>query len=307
MKAAQISEYGDPSVVKIVEVKKPEVKPGYVLVKVQAAGLNPYDTTVRSGSVKDAIPQELPITLGGDIAGIVAEVGPGVTGFNVGDIVYGQANVVAGNSGAFAEYAVTKAEQIGKAPSNLSIQEAASISLIGVSALQALTQHIDLKSGQKIFITGGAGGIGSIAIQLSKHLGAYVATSASGGGIEIARSLGADEVFDYKTQDYTQSLSGYDAAYDTVGGDELERIVSILKDGGIAVSMAGQPEEKQGIISISQGTVVNTSKLNNLKELIEKGVIKPKIGKMFPLDEVQDAFRARESGAISGKIVLDIS
>lgn len=307
MKAAQINNYGDPSVVKIVEVKKPEIKPGYVLVKVKATSLNPYDTIVRVGYLQDSMPLELPITLGGDIAGTVAEVGIGVTGFNVGDIVYGQANVVAGNSGAFAEYALTKAEQIGKAPTNLSIEEVASLSLIGVSALQALTEHINLKTGQRIFISGGAGGIGSIAIQLAKHLGAYVATSASGAGIEIAKSLGADEIFDYKVQDYTQSLSGYDASYDTVGGKELTRIVSILKDGGIAVSMVGQPDQKDGIRSITQMTKVNTSKLDSLRGLVEKRIIKPKVGKVFPLDEVQDAFRAREGGAISGKIVLDIS
>ena len=306
MKAAQINEYGDPSVVRINEVEKPHVTEGQVLVEVTAASLNPFDTMIRAGYMKDAIPLTFPATLGGDIAGTVVEVGDGVDVVTIGDTVYGQANVVAGNSGAFAEFAATSAGQVAKAPTNISIDEAASLPLIGSSALQALAEHIKLQAGQKILITGGAGGIGLIAIQIAKHLGAYVAATATGEGITSTQQQGADQVIDYKTQDYTEILSDFDAVFDTVGGEELQRVAQILKEGGVAVSMVGQPEAKTGIETIAQMTQVSTDKLNQLRELVEAGVVKPNIGQTFSLTEVQQAFTARESGTVSGKVVLRI-
>lgn len=306
MKAAQITEYGDASTVSVVEVEKPSVSEGKVIVKVKASSLNPFDTMVRAGYLQEMIPLQLPVTLGGDIAGEVVEVAEGIKNVAAGDTVYGQANVVAGNSGAFAEYAATAAGQLAKAPSDITIQEVASLPLIGTSAIQALEEHINLQSGQKILITGGAGGIGQIAIQIAKNLGAHVATTASGDGINIVKGLGADQVFDYKSDDYTQSLSDYDAVFDTVGGEELKRIVSILKEGGIAVSMVGEPEKKEGVTTVSQMTHVTTEKLNHLRELVESGVVKPNVGQVFSLNEVQDAFAARESGSVAGKVVLNI-
>jgi NADPH:quinone reductase-like Zn-dependent oxidoreductase len=310
MKAAQISEYGDPSVVKVVEIDRPVVKDGQVLLEVHAASLNPFDSAVRSGKHRQSIPLELPVTLGGDVAGEIVEVGNGVEGFSVGDKVFGQAAVVAGNSGAFAQYAATKAVQIAQAPANLNFNEAASLSLVGVSALQALMKHINLQPGQKIFITGGAGGIGRTAIQLAKHLGAYVAATASGEGMAAAKALGADEVIDYKTQDFTEMLSGYDAAFDTVGGEESAKALDIVKRGGIVVSMVGQPDETKAaeldVTAIGQQTRVNTEILNQLRELIEAGAIKPQIGKVFSLNEAQDAFVARDTGSVDGKVVLEI-
>lgn len=310
MKAAQITEYGDASAVKVVEVDKPSVKEGQVLVEVHASSLNPFDSAVRSGYTKDAFPVQLPITLGGDIAGVAVEVGEGVDGFAVGDKVYGQANAVDGNSGAFAEYAATKAEQVGKAPNNLSFNEAASLPLVGGSAIQGITQHIKLQPGQKLLITGGAGGIGRIAIQIAKHIGAYVAVTASGEGLETAKALGADEVIDYKSQDYIKLLSDYDAIFDTVGGEELTRMLDVIKSGGTAVSMVGQPDEakakERGVTAISQFTRASTEVLSQLRELIESGVVQPQVGKVFQLEEVQAAFVARESGSVNGKIVLEI-
>jgi NADPH:quinone reductase-like Zn-dependent oxidoreductase len=306
MKAAQITEYGDVSVINVVEVEKPAVGAGRVLVKVKAASLNPFDSIIHLGYMQEMMPLEFPVTLGGDIAGEVVEVGEGVGNISVGDTIYGQANVVAGNSGAFAEYAATVATQVAKAPTNVDIQAAASLPLVGSSALQALVEHIQLSAGQKILITGGAGGIGQIAIQIAKHLGAYVATTVATSDVEHAKQLGADQVFDYKTEDYTESLSDFDAAFDTVGGEELKRIVSILKDGGVAVSMGGQPEEKAGVTSVAQMTHVTTEKLNQLRELVEADVVKPNVGKVFTLDEVREAFTAREAGTVSGKIVIEI-
>lgn len=306
MKAARIHEYGDASVVHVEDTDKPTAGDGQVVVEVHTASLNPFDSMVRQGYLKETIPLQLPVTLGGDIAGTVVEVGKGVDIVAVGDTVYGQANVVAGNSGAFAEYAVTVAGQVAKAPQNVSIIDAASLPLVGVSALQALVDHINLQPGQKLFVNGGSGAIGRIAIQIAKHLGAYVATTATGEGVDVAQSLGADEVIDYKAQDYTQLLNGYDAAFDTVGGEALANIAHVVKDGGVAVSMAGEPAADRDITTVSQWTRVSTDKLNVLRDLIEKDIVTPGVGKVFNLDDVQQAFVARESGDVKGKVILQI-
>lgn len=306
MKAAQINEYGHADKVEVVETDTPRAGEGQVQVEVQAASLNPFDTMVREGYVAGMI-KSLPITLGGDIAGVVRAVGQGVDDVAVGDIVYGQANVVAGNSGAFAEYAVTKAEQVAKAPANLDITEAASLPLIGVSALQALVDHIKLESGQKIFIHGGGGGIGSVAIQVAKKIGAYVATTATGDDLEYVTGLGADEVIDYKASDFSQSLHDYDAVFDTVGGDDFTKSLDILKKGGIAVSMAADADEakasERGVTTIHQMTHVTSDKLKELTKLVEEGTVTARINKVYDLADIQAAFEARESGA-KGKIVI---
>lgn len=305
MKAAQIKEYGSADNVEVVEVDKPATAAGQVLVEVYAASLNPFDTMVREGYVAAMIPS-LPITLGGDIAGVVAAVGEGVEGLSVGDEVYGSANVVAGASGAFAEFAVTSAEQLGKKPTKHSFEEAAATVLVGVSALQALDQHINLQPGQKILIHGGAGSIGSIAIQVAKHTGAYVATTVKTDDIDYVKSLGADEVIDYKTQDFTKIVQDFDAVFVTAG-DALDASIAILKPGGIAVSMVGGLDkpaaDTKQVTIIAQMTQVTTELLSKLSDLIEKGVVKARIGKVFPLADVQAAFKARESGS-TGKVVL---
>ena len=311
MKTAQINEYGDASAVNVVDADQPIASDGQVLVKVNASSLNPVDSAIRSGYFHQMMPVQFPATLGGDIAGEVVEVGNGVEGFAVGDKVYGQAAVIAGNSGAFAEYAATNAGQLANAPENTSLNEAASLPLVGVSALQALTQHINLQPGQKILITGGAGGIGRIAIQIAKNIGAHVATTVTGEGISAAKSLGADEAIDYKSQDFAEVLSDYDAVFDTVGGEEFAKTLTVLKKGGVAVTMAAQPDQAQaeelGVTAVQQMTQVTSEALSQLRELVESGVVKPQVGKVFSLDEIQEAFTARESGTVSGKVVLEIS
>ncbi len=311
MKAAQFNTYGDPSVINITEVDKPAVGEGMVLVEVHAASLNPFDTKIRAGYMKDFIPLNLPATLGGDIAGVVSEIGEGVANVAVGDKVYGGASAAGGNSGAFAEFAATKSGEVAVMPSNISFEEAAAVTLVGVSAWQAVTQHIKLQSGQKIFINGGAGGIGAIAIMIAKHCGAYVATTASGEGIEAANKLGADEVIDYKSQDFTELLKDYDAVFDTVGDAEVfAKSLAVLKKGGVAVTMgmgADQAKASElGVTVIGQGTKVTTDALNALTKLIDDGVVVPQVGKVFALTEIVDAFIARESGAVSGKVVISI-
>ncbi|MCA9324965.1 NADP-dependent oxidoreductase [Candidatus Saccharibacteria bacterium] len=307
MKAAQIRKFGDPSVVQIVDVSTPEVKEGYVLVKVHAVSLNPFDTAMRIGSV----PFELPATLGGDFAGVVEAVGPDVTNVAVGDKVYGQANILGGNSGAFAEYALTKADQIAKMPTTVSYVEAASLVLVGVSALQGLSEHINLRPGQKILIQGGSGGIGTVAIQIAKDAKAHVATTVNGSVIGTIHALGADEIIDYETQNFEEVLDhDFDAVFDTVGGDTFLRSLNMLKPGGVAVSMIAQPEEtiakEKGVQAMMQHTKVNAERLQALCALIDAGTVTPHVAQTFPFARITDAFTIRETTSITGKIVLEV-
>jgi NADPH:quinone reductase-like Zn-dependent oxidoreductase len=308
MKAAQINTYGSPSVIEINEIDKPALKEGQVLVEVYAASLNPFDSKLREGYMKEHIPLHFPFTLGGDIAGVITELDDNAGDFAIGDKVYGQAAGVGGNSGALAEFAAVFTKSIAKSPNGLDFNETASLPLVGASAIQALNQHIGLQPGQKIFIHGGAGGIGTIAIQLAKHIGAYVATTATGDAIETVKQLGADEVIDYKTTEFTEMLSGYDAVFDTVGGDDFTKSLAILKKGGIAVSMAGQADEvkakKLEVSAVHQATKVTNAVLDTLRELVESNVVKPMVGHVFPLDNIQEAFTARETGTTSGKVVV---
>lgn len=310
MKAAQINSYGGAAVVELNEVDVPALNDGQVLVEVHASSLNPFDTKLREGAMKGMISLQFPATLGGDIAGIVTEVGSDVTTFAVGDKVYGQANVVAGNSGAFAEFAATAAGQVGKLPENIDFEQAASLPLVGVSAWQALVQHIKLQPDQKLFIHGGAGGIGSIAVQIAKHLGAYVAVTATGDDIALVKKLGADAAVDYRQQNFAEQLRDFDAVFDTVGGDDFNKSLAILKPGGMAVSMTMQPNEsaasERGVTAMMQSTRVTTAALDALRQLVEAGVVTPRVGEAFPLSQIQEAFTARESGVVSGKVVIKI-
>lgn len=310
MKAAQIHEYGHADVIKINEIDKPVAGENQVLVAVEAASLNPFDTTVREGHVKEMIPA-LPVTLGGDIAGVVSEVGAGVKDILVGDRVYGTAAAVAGNSGAFAEFARTKTTQLAKAPEGLSFMEAASLPLVGVSAVQALTEHIDLQSGQKIFIHGASGGIGTIAVQIAKHLGAYVAASVRGKDTaDLVQGLGADEVIDTQSQDFATVLRDYDAVFEAAGGEDFDKTLDILKRGGIAVSMLAAADQNKadqlGVKAVTQSTQVTKERLERLCELVEAGVVKAQVAQTFSLDDIQAAFEARESGKTHGKVVIQI-
>lgn len=310
MKAAQISEYGDSSVVQINEVAKPTVAEGQILIEVYAASLNPFDSKIRAGFMKDTLPLTFPVTLGGDMAGVVVELGAGVADFVIGDKVYGQAHVVGGNSGAFAEFAATSAAQVATMPRHMDFKQAAAMPLVGVSALQALRDHIRLQPGQKLFIHGGAGGIGAVAIQIAKHSGAYVAVTASEDNGAYVTALGADEVINYQSQDFTQFLHGYDAVFDTVGGDDFSAAFAILKPGGIAVSMVAPTDMVKakafGVTALTQATKVTSQALSELRGLLEEGIVTPHIASEYRLQVVKDAFEARENSPSRGKIVITL-
>ncbi|MEW6020172.1 MAG: NADP-dependent oxidoreductase, partial [Pseudomonadota bacterium] len=212
MKAAKLMRTGEPpDAVSVLESDRPEPAEGQLLVEVHEAGVNPADVKITEGYM----PAPPGATLGEDFAGVVVETGPGVSGFEPGQQIYGMAGTLNGKgSGSFAEYELVDADAVAPKPSSLSEQEAGALPLTGIMALQAMTEHLDLGPGKKLLIQGGAGGIGSIAIQIAKHLGAYVATTCAGDEFDYVRELGADEVIDYTTERFEQRLSGYDAVYD---------------------------------------------------------------------------------------------
>lgn len=306
MKAAQINKFGHSDVIEIVDIEKPKPGSGQVLVKVYASSINPFDIKFSQGMMPNA---KLPVTLGGDVAGVVTEIGEGVENFQVGNKVYGSANALSGASGAFAEYAAVPAGNLARMPKNLDFLQAAAAVLTGVSAVQAIMEHLNLQPGQKILIHGGAGGIGTIAIQLAKHIGAYVATTATGDGIEYVKKLGANEVIDYKTQNFEEILSGCDAVFDTVGGETYKKSFKVLKKGGIIVSMLGKDEklaEEYRVTAIAQMTKVNTENLNTLTQFIEDNIITVHVDKVYDFDKIKEAFEEKEKGNVLGKIVIEV-
>jgi alcohol dehydrogenase len=281
-----------------------------VLVEVYAAGVNPVDWKIREGYMAKMAPLQFPATLGGDFSGIVETVGAGVLGFKKGDEVYGRDGLPGSGSGSFAEFISVDVKVISRKPKNVSHVEAAALPLTGVSALQALTENIGLSKGKKILIHGGAGGIGTMAIQLAKHLGAYVATTASDNDTQYVKELGANEVIDYKKKSFEDIVHDYDAVYDTVGGDTYTRSYRVLKKGGIIVSMLEQPNselmKRYGVKAIGQFTQATSERLDKLSELVEKGVIKVHIHKTFPLEQAREALDYQQQGKARGKIVIKV-
>ena len=307
--------YGSSEVVEINQNAAAPNDPsdGKVLVKVKAAGVNPIDWKIREGYMQQMIPLQFPSTLGMDFSGTIEKVGAGVSGFNVGDEVYGQASVTRGGSGAFAEIALANADSIAHKPKSLNHQEAAGLPLVGVSAWQALVETIGLTDGQKkILIHGGAGGIGSIAIQLVKRRGAYVATTASTNDKQFVKELGADEVIDYKTQTFEDLLPhDYDVVFDTVGGETYKRSFEVLKrDSGMIVSMLEQPNQQMmeqfGVKAIFQFTQVNRERLTKLAQWVDQNNIRVNVDRTFPLEEAGKALDYQKDVHPRGKVVLAI-
>jgi alcohol dehydrogenase len=314
MKSAQIKTYGDSEVLEINQSTPSINDPseGMVLVTVKAAGVNPSDWKVREGFFKQMAPLQFPAILGMDFSGVIEKVGESISSSDLkqGDEVYGQAGVLAGGSGAFAEMSLAKADKIAHRPRTLSHEQAAGLPLVGVSAWQALVETMRLSKGQKILIHGGAGGVGSIAIQLAKHLGAYVATTVSTNDIQFVKEeLGADEAIDYKTQTFEELLPhDYDAVFDTVGGETFTRSFKVLKRGGIIVSMLEQPNQglmdQFGVKAVYQFTQVNKERLTRLAEWVDQNNIRVNVERTFPLDEARTALDYQRDVHPRGKIVL---
>jgi alcohol dehydrogenase len=311
MKSAQINQYGGSEVIEInPSTSEPTVSSGKVLVTIKAAGVNPADWKIREGGLQQIISLQFPSTLGMDFSGVVKQVGEGVppSEFKQGDEVYGQAGVVNGGSGAFAEMALANKESIAHKPKRLSHPESAALPAVGVSAWWALVDDIGLSNGQKILIHGGAGGIGSIAIQLAKNLGAYVATTVNTNDKQFVQELGADIVIDYKTQTFEDLLHDYDAVFDTVGGDTYRRSFKVVKKGGIIVSMLEQPDSElmnqYGVKAIFRFTQATRERLTKLAQWIDQNNIRVNVEKKFSLDEAGDALDYQKDVHPKGKVVL---
>lgn len=311
MKAVQIKSYGEVESITIVDdANLPTASKDQVVVDVATASLNPFDWIVIQGYAQQFLPLVLPVAIGSDFAGIITSVGENVSEYSIGDAVYGQGAVFSGGTGAFAEMLTADIHKIAHKPKNISFKEAASLPLVSMSAVQALETHIKLARGQKILIHGGAGGIGTIAIQLAKTIGAYVITTVRGRDADFVRNLGADQVIDFETQAFETRVSELDAVFDTSGGKGGTTSFDVLKKGGVFVSMNGQPDAelaaKHNVTAIGQNTQGTNEMLRHITDLVESGKIKPQVDKMFPLNDVRGAFTYLTTGRPRGKVVLQI-
>lgn len=313
MKAVQIDRYGDSNVMFVNDkISLPKPSKEKLLVDIIAAGVNPIDWKIRQGMMKDMINLEFPLTLGMDFSGTVKQVGENtITDLKEGDEVYGQASVTTGGSGSFAEMAIADNDTIAPKLKEITFEEASAIPLVGVSAWQAIVDNMGLIKDQKILIHGGAGGIGSIAIQLAKKIGAYVATTVSSDDKRFVTDLRADEIIEYKSQNFEEILQDYDAVLDTVGGETYRKSFQILKKGeGVIVSMLEQPDpnlmKNYDAKSMFQFTKVNREHLTQFAEWMSNNKIQIHIDKVFPLEESAEALDYVKESHPRGKVILKI-
>lgn len=301
----------------MVEVNKtasvPSISSGKILVNVKASGVNPSDWKIREGYFQQMAPLQFPSTLGGDFSGIVKQIGEDddiSSDFKQGDEVYGYTSVLNGGSGAFAELALANKDSIAYKPKSLNHLEAAGLPLVGFCAWQALVENIGLSKDQKILIHGGAGGIGSIAIQLANHLGAYVTTTVSTNDKQFVQELGADHIIDYKKENFEDVIHDYDAVLDTVGGETYIRSFKVLKKGGIIVSTLEQTNSElmnqYGIRAMFQFAQVNRERLTKLARWVDQNNVKVNVDKTFSLDEAAKALDYQKDVHPRGKVVLTV-
>ena len=330
MHALQLKKYAGLDHVAFAEVPRPALQADELLVQVHAVGLNPIDNLIPKGDFKPILKMRLPATLGSDLAGVVVEVGSAVTRFKVGDAVY--ASIFDTPHGSLADFAAVPEHAAALKPATLDFVQAASIPMVGLTAWQALHERMQLKRGQKIFIPAGSGGIGTFAIQLAKHLGAHVATTTSTANVELVRGLGADEVIDYKRQQFEEVLQGYDAVLGTVRGDGLEKALNIVQPGSKVVSLIGPPDaafaRARGmnvvlklVFGLLSRKIIGLAKrrgaryafhfvrpdggqLAQLAALLDAGSIHPVIDRVFPFAEAKDALAYLARGRARGKVVV---
>jgi alcohol dehydrogenase len=314
MKSIEIKKYGGSDVVEVNKTASvPSISSGKILVNVKASGVNPSDWKIREGYFQQMVPLQFPSTLGGDFSGIVKQIGEDddiSSDFKQGDEVYGYASVLNDGSGAFAELALVNKDSIAYKPKSLNYVEAAGLPLVGFCAWQALVENIGLSKDQKILIHGGAGGIGSIAIQLANHLGAYVTTTVSTNDKQFVQELGADHIIDYKKENFEDVIHDYDAVLDTVGGETYIRSFKVLKKGGIIVSTLEQPNSElmnqYGIRAIFQFAQVNRERLTKLAQWVDQNNVKVNVDKTFSLDEAAKALDYQKDVHPRGKVVLTV-
>jgi len=332
MKAFIIEKYKSKDGGRIGQIPVPEPRADEVLIEVHAAGINLLDSKIRDGEFKLILPYKTPFVLGHDVAGIVTKVGTSVRQFKAGDEVY--ARPADHHIGTFSEFIAVREADLALKPKNLTMEEAASIPLVGLTAWQALIEKGNLKKGQKVFIQAGSGGVGTFAIQLAKYLGATVATTTSTANIELVKRLGADVVIDYKKDDFEKVLQGYDLVLNSQDSKTLEKSLRVLKPGGKLISISGPPDpvfaEEIGapwfvkliMRLLSAGARKKAKRLNvgfsflfmkangdqlkTITSLIDSGTIKPIMDKVFAFESIKEAMAYVESGRAKGKVVVKI-
>jgi NADPH:quinone reductase-like Zn-dependent oxidoreductase len=332
VKAFILDHYGGADRVRAGEMPEPELREDDVLVQVYAAGVNLLDSKIRNGEFKRIVPYRLPIVLGHDVAGVVVRVGARVQRFRPGDGVY--ARPADGRIGAFAEFIAIREADVAKKPERLTMEEAASIPLVGLTAWQALIERAHLEKGQKVLIHAGAGGVGTFAIQLAKHLGVTVATTTSTANVDLVKSLGADVVVDYKKEDFTLVVRDYDVVLNSLDKVTLEKSLRVLKPGGHLISISGPPDAafaqtigapwvlRTVMRGLSYGIRAkakrrrseysfllmraNGDQLANITSLIDDGIIRPVLDRVFPFASTKEAMAYVEGGRARGKVVVSL-
>jgi NADPH:quinone reductase-like Zn-dependent oxidoreductase len=332
MKAFVLERYGHKRVLQPTDVPVPALRDDEVLVEVHAAGVNQLDAKLRDGAFKLVIPYRLPITLGHDVAGVVFRVGPRVTRFKVGDEVYARLDDF--RIGAFAEYAPVKEASLAHKPLHLSMEQAASLPLVALTAWQAFVEKARLKAGEKVLIEAGSGGVGTIAIQLAKHLGAIVATTTSAGNAALVRDLGADVIIDYRSQDVADVLHDYDVVLHSQDTPTLLKSLGVLRPGGRLVSISGPPDLEfgrlvaaplivRGVMRLMSAGVrrkarhagvayaflfmrAEGSQLREITSLVDAGIIRPVVDRVFPFEATNEALAHVDSGRTRGKVVIKV-
>jgi NADPH:quinone reductase-like Zn-dependent oxidoreductase len=306
MQAILVHNYGGPEQLKLEEVQRPEPQAGEVLIHVHAAGVNPADWKIRQGWMKDIWPMQFPYIPGLDLAGVVEEVGPGVTAFQKGQAVFGQST-----KGAYAEYTTASGETLALKPKTLNFDEAAAIPAGATTAWQALFDHGELQAGQRVLIQGAAGGVGSFAVQFARWKGAHVIGTTSTAHVDFVRSSGAETVVDYTSTPVEKVVHDVDLVLDTVGEKTLESSVQAVKRGGTLVTIAGQPPEEKvkerGVRATFFSARVSSELLQTFAQLIDEGQVKVAIARVFPLRDARQAHELSESGHGRGRIVLHIA
>ncbi|RKS23406.1 alcohol dehydrogenase [Flavobacterium endophyticum] len=332
MKAYSISRYSKTDRLKLVDLPVPNLKQDEVLVEIYAASVNQLDLKIKSGEFKLILPYKLPLVLGHDVSGVVTKVGSTVTKFKAGDEVYARPSDF--HIGAFAEYIAINEMDLALKPTNISFEEAASMPLVSLTAWQALIEKSNLKKGQKVFIQAGSGGVGTIAIQLAKHLGLKTATTTGAANTELVKSLGADVVIDYRKEDFEAVLKDYNLVLNSQDAKTLEKSLNVLKDGGKVISISGPPTpvfanefnlpwyvkfatkllsskirgkaKKSNVDYEFLFMRANGMQLSEIGKLIETGVIRPIVDKVFPFEQMNEAMSYVSSGHAKGKVVVKV-
>ena len=332
MKAFIVDRYGKDQHLRAAEFPEPDLREDEVLIEVHATAVNLLDSKIRNGEFKLILPYRTPFVLGHDVAGVVVRVGSRVRQLKAGDEVYARPDDF--SIGTFAEFVAVKEESVAIKPRNITMEEAASIPLVGLTAWQALVENAKLRKGQKVFIQAGSGGVGTFAIQLAKHLGATVATTTGTSNVALVKGLGADVVIDYKKDDFEDHLSGYDVVLNSQDSKTLAKSLGVLQPGGKLVSISGPPDPqfaekikapwlvRQVMRVLSFGVrrqarrlkvgytflfmKASGTQLRQLTALIESGAIRPVIDKVFPFESTNDALAYVESGRAKGKVVIKV-